>query len=312
MAEEEQLDSGHRTFRQALKYTALALLFLFVALLVWGLLEPYTLDRREHTAVIPELPQPWQGRRIAVVGDFQIGMWMDNDQTVRRAVQAIVREQPVATLIVGDFVYHAVRSEGNEIATVSSLLLPLREAGIPTFAILGNHDYGLSSRSASPHHDLAAAVERALEEQGIRTLVNEAAPVELEDGEPLYIVGLGSNYAGMDNAQQALASVPSSAARIVMMHNPNSFPKLDAQTAPLAVAGHTHGGQLRLPFLPSWSYLTLAREGELHIDGWIEDDYGEAGNALYVNRGLGMSLLPLRINAPPELTFFTLEQGQSP
>lgn len=307
MAEEEQLDAGHSTLRQALKYVALALLVLFVVLFAWGLLEPYTLDRQEQTAIIPNLPQSWQGERIAVVGDFQIGMWMDNDQTVRRAVQAIIREQPAAALIVGDFVYHAVRSDGDEIATVSSLVRPLREARIPTFAILGNHDYGLSSRTAQPHYDLAAAVERALEEQGIPTLINEATPVELEDGEPLYIVGLGSNYAGMDDARQALASVPSSAARVVMMHNPSSFAKLDAQTAPLAVAGHTHGGQLRLPFSPEWSFLTFAREDEVHVDGWIEDGYGEAGNALYVNRGIGMSLLPMRINAPPELTFFTLQ-----
>ncbi|MFW6096765.1 MAG: metallophosphoesterase [Chloroflexota bacterium] len=307
MAEEEQLDAGHSTLKQVLKYAAIAFLFLLVVMLTWGLLEPYTLDRREYTAVIPGLPQSWQGQRIAVVGDFQIGMWMDNDQTVRRAVRAIVREQPAATLIVGDFVYQAVHSDGDEIATVSALLRPLRESGIPTFAILGNHDYGLSSRTAAPHHDLAATVERALEEEGVRTLINEAAPLELEDGEPLYIVGLGSYYAGNDNPQQALAGVPSSAARIVMMHHPDTFAKLGPQTAPLAVAGHTHGGQLRLPSLPDWSYLSFTREDEVHVDGWIEDGYGEAGNALYINRGIGMSLLPIRINAPPELTFFTLQ-----
>lgn len=90
------------------------------------------------------------------------------------------------------------------------------------------------------------------------------------------------------------------------MHNPDTFDALPPGAAPLAVAGHTHGGQVRVPFFPEWSYLALVQGGEVHVDGWI-DGFGEPGNRLYVNRGIGMSLVPLRVNAPPELTIFTLQ-----
>lgn len=90
-----------------------------------------------------------------------------------------------------------------------------------------------------------------------------------------------------------------------MMHNPDTFGRLPPSSAPLAVAGHTHGGQIRIPFTPEWSWITFKSEDEVHADGWI-DDYGAPGNRLYVNRGIGFSVVPIRINAPPEITMFTL------
>jgi hypothetical protein len=66
---------------------------------------------------------------------------------------------------------------------------------------------------------------------------------------------------------------------------------------------------VRLPFLPNWSWRTLATNGPADAGGWIHE-YGEQGNHLYVNRGLGFSLAPVRINCPPELTIFTLRSGR--
>ena len=62
---------------------------------------------------------------------------------------------------------------------------------------------------------------------------------------------------------------------------------------------------IRLPFTPEWSWITFRLEDEVHADGWI-DGYGAPGNRLYVNRGIGFSVLPIRINCPPEITMFTL------
>ena len=95
------------------------------------------------------------------------------------------------------------------------------------------------------------------------------------------------------------------------MHHPDSFAEIPAGAAPLAVAGHTHGGQVRIPLMPQWSWLTFVKEDEVHADGWI-DGYGAEGNRLYVNRGIGFSVVPLRINCPPELTRFVLEHGRAP
>ncbi len=90
-----------------------------------------------------------------------------------------------------------------------------------------------------------------------------------------------------------------------MMRNPSSFGAFPAGTAPVVVAGHTHGGQVRVPFTPEWSWLRTVEEGEVHFAGWIEG-FGEPGNRLYVNRGIGFSAAPVRINCRPEVTLSTL------
>ena len=121
-------------------------------------------------------------------------------------------------------------------------------------------------------------------------------------------MGVGAHVPREDDPQAALAELPGGAPRLVMMHHQESFKAFPADSAPLAVAGHTHGGQFRVPFTPSWPWMSYTREDEVHADGWVQN-YGEPGNRLYINRGIGFSVLPLRLNCPPELTLFTLAPG---
>lgn len=75
-------------------------------------------------------------------------------------------------------------------------------------------------------------------------------------------------------------------------HNLSSFVGFPQGTSPLAVAGHTHGGQVRLSGTPEWSWLTYAEEDKVHTDGWI-GGVGKPGNRLYANRGIGFSSVPI-------------------
>lgn len=296
-----------------------ALAIILILLLVWGtLIEPHLIDRREEIAAIPDLPPAWEGRRIAVVADFQVGMWLANTGTARRAVDEIVKERPSAALIAGDFLYHPNPDVRGNIETVMDILRPLAESGIPTYAVFESHDYAMGATEPLTEKDeeIAQALRSALQDAGIEVLQNEARQVPLPDDAgadgsevPLYLVGVGSRGAGNSNPEAALAGVPADAPRVVLMHNPEIFGELPASTAPLAIAGHTHGGQIRIPLTENWSYLTLVQPGEIHADGWIEDSYGAPGNQLYVNRGIGFSKIPVRINAMPELTVFTLQRG---
>lgn len=299
--------------KKTLKIIGSVALLLLLLLLVWGLIEPYVLDQERYAVPMPGLPTEWQGETVAVIGDLQIGMWLANEGTVAEAVRAIIAEDPAAALLIGDFVYHTADPEGQEVQNAVDLVAPLVEAGIPTYAVLGNHDYSLLNEGGQKREELAERVAAALEAAGIPVLQNEALPLAHSgDGPPLYIVGVGSHYANNDLPEMALSSVPAQAPRVVMMHHPDSFEQVPASTAPLAVAGHTHGGQFSIPFTPQWSLLALVQHGdEVHAGGWIEASYGAAGNRLYVNRGIGMSLLPLRILTQPELTFFRLDQAQS-
>ncbi|MEM8832534.1 MAG: metallophosphoesterase [Cyanobacteria bacterium P01_G01_bin.19] len=289
-----------------------AIPLLLVALLTWGLIEPYTLEAEEEEAVIPSLPSAWEGKKIAQLSDFQVGMWWDNVETVAKSVDKVIEEQPAALMITGDFIYHANPNPQPQINEVVELLRPLADANIPTYAVLGNHDYGMSSKKVEPDTEQAAQLERGLESIGIQVLKNEAAIIPSQDLESdLHVVGVGSHWANNDRVDTALAQIPTDSPRIAILHNPDSFTDFPANAAPLAIAGHTHGGQIRLPLLPDWSWLSFAKEDEVVADKWVEQDYGQPGNKMYVNRGIGFSDVPIRIRCAPEITFFTLKSKSS-
>lgn len=299
-----------------LKRVGYGLLAVLVLLLAWGfLIEPRLIDEEEHAAPIPGLPSSWVGQRIAVVADYQVGMWGANTGTMRRITERLVEERPAAVLLAGDFVYKAGADPTEEIQTVLEIIRPLPAAGIPTFAVLGNHDYSLNYKDDPKDTQLAERVEAALESAGVQVLHNEAAVVRRGAGaggnpEALHVVGIGSEWAQEADPEAALRTVPQGSPRVVFMHNPSSFPKVPAGAAPLAVAAHTHGGQIRIPGTPSWSWIDIVAEGEPHADGWIRDpDFGQPGNRLYVSRGVGFSTVPVRINCMPEITYFRLAPG---
>jgi predicted MPP superfamily phosphohydrolase len=319
-----------------LKYALLGLLGILGAFLVWGVaIEPYRIDVEEEVAEIPNLPPSWQGQQVALISDFQVGMWLDNTSTIRRVVNRLVEAPPALVLIAGDFVYQPDANANSEIEQVVELLRPLTAAQIPTYAVLGNHDYA-SENSDTDNRRRSSKLQTALEAIDIQVLQNEAVVLGLaetgatsRDGsittdqqDTLYLVGIGAHRPDEDQPVNAIEQVPSEAARLVLMHNPASFAELPPDTAPLAMAGHTHGGQIRIPLTPEWTWMSLLQDDsewnwiaqirgdDVRVAGWIKG-YGESGNHLYINRGIGFSLIPVRFNCPPEITRFTLRSFSS-
>jgi uncharacterized protein len=285
--------------------------------LIWGVaVEPYRVDCREEVACLPGLSPAWEGQRLALFGDLQVGIRFANLATVRRVVRQVCAARPAVALLAGDFLSHAERDRERQLRTLVNLLSPLPAARIPTYAVLGNHDYPVQHPALHPNR--AASVHElrdAFRAIGIRVLDNEAVRLDPPAGAmpgarsaALYLVGIGAHVPGADAPLAAISQVPPGAPRVVLMHNPASFAALPAGAAPLALAGHTHGGQIRVPFKPEWSSWSWLRGAVQPSDGWLLRA-GAPGNHLYVNRGLGFSHLPLRFGCPPELTFFTLRAG---
>ncbi|WP_298462440.1 metallophosphoesterase [uncultured Cellulomonas sp.] len=288
-----------------------ALAVVVALLLVYGVaIEPrLVLDDRRYTAPVPGLPAAWAGAEVAVFSDLQTGMWWANAGMVERIVQRVVEQRPDVVLIPGDFLYSTSPPVAEQVDTVMDQLAPLVESGIPTYAVLGNHDY-----AAGGAEEMATALQAA----GIPVLQNEAVVLDAPggdgaggadgaDGPPLHLIGLAATRPGLTDVDAAVSGVPDDAPRLVMMHNPTPFADMPAGTAPLAVAGHTHCGQIALPATPRWSYLGLTEEEEVVADGWAPKGYGAAGNSLFVTCGVGFSVVPVRINAAPQLVVFTLE-----
>ena len=291
--------------KHSLARTAIALGTLVALLLVYGVLvEPrLLLDEERATVSMPGLGEHLAGTEVAVLSDVQLGMWFANTGMVERAVETVVEAEPDVVLLAGDFVYSTDPSIETQIDTLLELLDPLLDSGIPTFAVLGNHDYAVGA---------AEGLTDALEDHGVPMLRNEAVvvPGTEEDGAPpLHVVGVGPDVPNRVDVDAALRGVPEDAPRVVLMHNPTVFPELPAGSAPLTVAGHTHCGQVALPGTPHWAYLGLTSEEKIVADGWAPDDYGAAGNRMFVTCGIGFSVVPLRINAAPQVAFFELQPG---
>ncbi|MFB1081912.1 metallophosphoesterase [Jeotgalibacillus sp. JSM ZJ347] len=295
-------------------FTLSALIF-FVML--WGLIEPYFINTEEETAEITGLPEVWEGQELAVIGDFQVGMWMDNTWTIERVVKRIIERKPAAVLLTGDHVYHVKKGSEKELNEVLELLQPLADSDIPVMTVMGNHDYSMEKKDHEPDTKYVEMMSEQFEEIGITVLQNEHLTLNLNDGvmeigkedaNSLYIGGVGSSWAGMDDVEKTLAGIPDTAARFILMHNPQAFKSIPGGSAPAAAAGHTHGGQISIPFTPHWSYMSVFKGEDVQAAGWTEADFGEEGNLLYVNPGIGFSDVPLRFTTPPEITYFELTQ----
>ena len=281
------------------------LLGFLVALVVWGAaVEPrFLLDDHAFEAELPGLAPGWDGQTLALIADFQVGMWMDNPGMVRDAVQDILDDSVAAVLIAGDFVY---QPDADKIAEAVDLVRPLGEAGVPVVAVLGNHDYSVMKEHSEVRQDLGALLRRGLEGAGVTVLENDAAPL-VADGDTLWIAGVGSTWAERADVDATLAAVPEGAPRVWLMHNSEAFRDIPGEAAHLALAAHTHGGQVRVLPGDHRSWLDIVRAGEVAEDGWAADSIGAPPNRIYINRGIGFSGVPVRINCRPELTLITLK-----
>ncbi|MDC3417429.1 metallophosphoesterase [Aquibacillus salsiterrae] len=297
-----------------MKKTVKGLCLVLFLLLAWGIIEPYTINVENEQVTIPNLPEEWDGKKIAVIGDFQIGMWMDNSWTIKRSIEKIIKMKPQAVLLLGDYLYHPGNNGEKQMDKVVELLKPLQHAKIPTFSVLGNHDYGMSNLNDKYKEETAKLVENRLEQLGITVVKNETLQLNISKDQvtfgkrtdaSLNLVGIGATWPNHADPDKVFDHLSKEDPRIVFMHNPATYDQLAAYAAPLAIAGHTHGSQVMIPVLSDWFYSNILHYTGIYSSGWIEG-HGQRGNRLYVNPGIGFSNFPIRINCPPEITVFEL------
>jgi uncharacterized protein len=241
--------------------------------------------RTERVAfAIPGLDPAHDGLRVAQLSDLHFGRRTPTS-LIRAALEQANRFEPDLVVLTGDYLTR--RRED---------VLSLREGvgGLraPTVAILGNHDVWVDPGGAAA----------ALRANGYEVLENEWTTLRLR-GVPFPIVGIGDHLTRRDDVLSALRGLPASGPTpLVLAHGPRTADKLAALGRPaLCLSGHTHGGQVNLPIV---TRLLLASIREPYARGLFR--LGQV--QLYVNRGVGMSGLSLRINSPPEVTLATLHR----
>lgn len=247
----------------------------------------HELSVEQHTLHLPRLPEAFRGMRVVQVSDFHYAEFSEA-WFLREMVDRVNRLKPDIVVLTGDFVSfgplpksYARRHAGPCAEILSKIDCPLR------YAIMGNHDVMVGEEY----------VIGPLRENGIAVLVNEAVPLERER-QRLWLAGLDSADQYKSRPQQAIPRAGGEPI-IVLAHEPDILPDIAKYKADLMLSGHTHGGQVRLPF---WGAVVLPPLGKKYVEGLFQ--YGET--QLYVNRGIGTVGMPFRLNCPPEITVLTL------
>jgi predicted MPP superfamily phosphohydrolase len=253
--------------------------------------EPFQLDVTRLTVVSPWLPSGFDGMTIVQLSDLHLHRI---SRAYRTAIDVIRREHPSLVVITGDLVDRA-----DQTAACLAFLTELRAAaGAPVVVVSGNWDH----RAFPTRQSIAAWHERLQAETGIRVLVNQNVVLH-RGGDRVWLVGTDDPYFGHADLDASFKGVPNTAFALVLTHAPEAFEELaERSAARLVLAGHTHGGQVRLPFIGA--VRVPSRYGTRFARGLFK--LGDT--FFYVNAGMGMSHFPIRFLCRPELTVLTLKK----
>ncbi len=252
----------------------------------------------------PGWPASMPPLRIAVLTDLHaMQPWMPVPR-IEHIVQAANELQPDLIVLLGDYVAGMARYRTGivSIADWAAALRPLR-APYGVHAVLGNHDWWVDPRG----------VRLGLEKAGIQVLENEAVKIQA-GGRRFWLAGLGDQLAkrvrdrfvGVDDLDGTVARTMGDADPLILLaHEPDIFVRVPPRVT-LTLSGHTHGGQVLLPFIGR--PVVPSNYGQRFAYGHVV----EGGRHLLVSSGLGMSGLPVRFMVPPEIALITLGAPDMP
>lgn len=266
--------------------------FIAVLCLAYGFfIEPKRLVIKQYD--VPLTAPLERPLKIGIISDIHIAGQHMPPSRVENIVSRLNDFDLDMVLIAGDFINgHMPRTETSDAfdAKIDEGIKALKQLKTPygSLAVIGNHDVWYDP----------AYVEKSLEAAHVSVLTNEAINIT----PAICIVGLADNLTQTEDPNSFAQCAPKSFI-IALMHSPDSFKYLRSDVG-LAIAGHTHGGQINIPFFGRLS--TITQLGPNYKQGMKTFN----GIAVYISAGLGTSVLPARFRAPPEITLLTLQPSE--
>jgi predicted MPP superfamily phosphohydrolase len=243
--------------------------------------EPFMLALERQQIYLRRLPKPLDGLRIVHLSDFHYGPLV-NPSHLERAIEAANNLRPDLIALTGDYISH----DRSYAAPCAELVGRLR-ARYGVFAVLGNHDHWTDA-------ELIADLFRA---EGIKVLLNEGMRIDL-NGESFWLAGVNDTMVGLEDLPLALAGSGENEMKLLLAHNPIILRRAARAGVDLVLSGHTHGGQVTLR--PEKNLSGRPRRRLLR-------GLGRRGNTqIYVTRGLGTVVLPIRYGCPPEISLLEM------
>jgi len=258
-------------------------------------LPPPRVSLTRYEIVLPRLPRGLDGLRVLHLSDLHLH---PGSELALQVPELIADVSYDVVCYTGDFI-----NIDADIPAVAALLARMPR-GVPAYAVLGNHDYVPFGRDRGAND--VRRLRDVLTGAGLTVLTNKARQVYTERGDDLYVVGVDDPATRRDDLADAMAGVPEDACALALAHSPDVVLRMGARRPDLILAGHTHGGQIRLPRIGALMTLSALPKPLAMGLGAYE------GVPLFVSRGIGYSTLNLRVGAPPEVALLTLRsQGAS-
>lgn len=253
-------------------------------------IETRLLQITNHTIKHPLIPSGFDGVKIVQFSDTHLGFQYSIKQFIKLA-ETINNLQPDIILFTGDLMDEPNKySHHNQISQVLSQL----KAPLGKFCIFGNHDHG--GYGSNIYHSIMTQANFII-------LKNEAKQVKLLDGSFINIIGIDDAMLGKPRLEMAITDVPQDSFKILLSHEPELAKEAFTYGVHLQLSGHSHGGQIKIPFLGA---LVTPPFADKYKEGFYHITNSSHSLILYVNRGIGTTRLPFRFLAQPELTVFKL------
>ena len=251
-----------------------------------ALTEPFMLTIEHQPIVLRRLPKEFDGFRIVQLSDIHHGPFSSKEQ-IERAVETANRLKPDIIALTGDY----ITRERQYAAPCAEMMGRLR-AKYGVYAVLGNHD----------HWTDAALITDLFRAEGITVLINQGIHFE-HRGAAIWLAGVDDTMVGLEDIPLALAGARNDELKLLLAHNPIVLRRAARAGIDLVLSGHTHGGQVALRSERSASGRPRRR---------LLKGLGRQGNTqIYVTRGLGTVILPIRYGCPPEVSLLELRCAQS-
>lgn len=289
--------SVHRNFSL---FIGICFSFLSFVIVYGSFIEPHIIVLNPQTIDLPGFSTPI---RAVFIADFQVGPYKKTD-FVERSVDRILSLNPEVVFIAGDLIDNTYTKNPTE---ELSYLSPLRKLAsqVPVYAVPGNHEYGIPGGKSilDPRfrfRDTSQETKEALESYGVHYLVNELAEVTVKE-QSFYLFGGDEWWNGTFDPtplNNRIKDLPT----IVLMHNPSATWEIAKYPVDLMLFGHTHGGQIRLPFIGP-----IGRVDSVIPKAWYQGWYEYNGIKAFVTSGLGESGVRARLFNPPEIVVMEME-----
>lgn len=260
-------------------------LSLFCLAALWGFLIEPNLVITERI-IIDNAPDFLKDQKMVQISDLHLREFGYREKKVLKILDNL---NPDFIFITGDIV---------DWSTANLQVLEQFLQGLPAgcknriFAVWGNHDH---------RNNKFRAIKNILAENGIIVLNNESEKINIGENS-FYLIGVDDPHSYYDDVESATAGVPDDSYNILLAHSPEIFRKLAGRDIDLALAGHTHGCQAGLPFICD---LFLPVDYDKKYKKGL---FWENSTYLYINRGIGLTFMPFRMNSLPEVTLINFKQ----